>query len=119
MLDRPGAAPRKVWDRSAEDAYSNPGAPLRHVGPSGGETIEQTGDTIYLSGNGASPQGDRPFLDTLNLTTLATQRAYQMTEGYEPVLGLLSDDGSRILTRFETRSTPPTTLGDPPRMDAA
>jgi dipeptidyl aminopeptidase/acylaminoacyl peptidase len=33
-----------------------------------------------------------------------------MTEGYEPVLGLASDDGSRVITRFETRSTPPSVL---------
>ena len=33
-----------------------------------------------------------------------------MTEGYEPVLGLLADDGSRVLTRFETRTTPPAML---------
>ncbi len=110
VLDGGGAAPRKVWDRSAEDAYSNPGTPLRKVTASGVEAVVQTGDTIFLAGNGASPQGDRPFLDKLNLTTLRAERAYQMTEGYEPVLGLLADDGSRVLTRFETRATPPATL---------
>ena len=110
VFDRAGAAPRKVWDRSAEDAYSNPGTPLRTATASGAEAIVHTGDTIFLAGAGASPQGDRPFLDKLNLTTLRAERAYQMTEGYEPVLGLLSDDGSRVLTRFETRATPPATL---------
>ena len=110
LFDRPGAAPRKVWDRSAEDSYSNPGTPLRKATASGTDAIVQTGDTIFLAGNGASPQGDRPFLDKLNLTTLRAERAYQMTEGYEPVLGLLTDDGSRVLTRFETRATPPATL---------
>ncbi len=110
LLEGPNATPRKVWDRSAEDAYSNPGTPLRRVTASGAEAIVQTGDVIFLAGNGASPQGDRPFLDKLNLTTLRAERAYQMTEGYEPVLGLLADDGSRVLTRFETRATPPATL---------
>ncbi len=110
LLAGSGAAPRKVWDRSAEDAYSHPGTPLRKATASGAEAIVQFGDTIFLAGNGASPQGDRPFLDKLNLTTLRAERAYQMTEGYEPVLGLLADDGSRVLTRFETRSTPPATL---------
>ena len=110
LFDSTGAAPRKVWDRSAEDAYSHPGTPLRKATASGAEAIVQTGDTIFLAGSGASPQGDRPFLDKLNLTTLRAERAYQMTEGYEPVLGLLSDDGSRVLTRFETRATPPATL---------
>lgn len=110
VIDRPGAAPRKLWDRSAEDGYSHPGTPLRHDVASGVEAIAQTGDTIFLAGNGASPQGERPFMDALSLTTLKAERKYQMTEGYEPIVGLLSDDGSRVLTRFETKTTPPATL---------
>ncbi|MEZ5420093.1 MAG: prolyl oligopeptidase family serine peptidase [Vicinamibacterales bacterium] len=110
VIDRPGAALRKLWDRSAEDGYSHPGTPVRHEGPSGLDLIAQTGTTIFLAGQGASPLGDRPFLDVLDLSTLAASRRYQMTEGYEPVLGLVSEDGSRVLTRFETRTTPPATL---------
>ncbi len=110
VLDKPGAAPRKLWDRSAEDRYSDPGAALRRTRASGTESIVQSGDTIFLAGAGASPQGDKPFLDTLSLGTLRPTRKYQMAEGYEPVVGLLSDDGSRVLTRFETRNTPPATL---------
>ncbi len=110
VFDGAGAAARKLWDRSAEDAYSNPGTPLRKATASGAEAIVHTGDTIFLAGAGASPQGERPFLDKVNLTTLRAERAYQMTEGYEPVLGLLADDGSRVLTRFETRATPPAIL---------
>ncbi len=110
VIDRPGAEPRKLWDRSAEDAYSHPGSPIRRPGASGLEVIPQTGDTIFLAGAGASPQGEKPFLDALNLRTLEATRKYQMTEGYEPVLGLLADDGSRVLTRFETKATPPATL---------
>ena len=29
IIDKPGAAPRKLWDRSQEDSYGNPGTPLR------------------------------------------------------------------------------------------
>ena len=97
------SAARTLWDRSIEDRYGDPGTALRRARASGTETIVQTGDTIFLAGTGASPQGDKPFLDTLSLTTLTTARKYQMTEGYEPVLGLASDDGSRVITRFETR----------------
>jgi dipeptidyl aminopeptidase/acylaminoacyl peptidase len=110
VIDRPGAAPRKLWDRSAEDSYGNPGAPIRRDVASGIEAIPQSGTTIFVAGNGASPQGERPFLDAVDLATLKTDRKYQMTEGYEPILGLLSDDGSRVLTRFETKSTPPAML---------
>ena len=37
--------------------------PIRREGASGLEAIAQTGDTIFLAGTGASPQGDKPFLD--------------------------------------------------------
>ena len=65
VLDRSGAEPRKLWDRSAEDAYSHPGSPIRRPGASGLDVIPQTGDTIFLAGAGASPQGEKPFLDAL------------------------------------------------------
>lgn len=110
VLDGAGAVPRKLWDRSAEDSYSHPGTPVRREGASGLDVIPQTGSTIYLAGTGASPQGDKPFLDALDLSTLKAARKYQMAEGYEPIVGLLADDGSRVLTRFETKNTPPATL---------
>ncbi len=110
LIERDRSAARTLWSRSIEDRYGDPGTALRRTRSSGTETIVQTGDTIFLAGTGASPQGDKPFLDTLSLTTLTTARKYQMAEGYEPVLGLASDDGSRVITRFETRSTPPSVL---------
>ena len=107
-IDAPGATPRKVWDRSQEDAYKNPGTPLRRGGPSGSSTIRQTGTDIFLAGTGAAPEGARPFLDRLDLTTLQTERLFQTSgRSYETVVSVLSDDGSTILTRYETRSDPP------------
>src|SRR5262249_12023522 len=116
-IDKPGATPRKLWDRSQEDQYGNPGTPQRRGdarpdGPgqrtSGNSTILQAADVIFLSGNGASPEGARPFLDKLNLTTLKTDRVFQ-TAGrtYESVVAVLSNDGSQILTRYESRTEPP------------
>jgi dipeptidyl aminopeptidase/acylaminoacyl peptidase len=108
IIDKPGAAPRKLWDRSQEDAYGNPGAPQRRQRASGTSTIHQVGNTIYLTGTGASPEGARPFIDRFDLTALKSDRLFQ-TAGrtYETVLGVLSDDGSKILTRYETRNDPP------------
>jgi dipeptidyl aminopeptidase/acylaminoacyl peptidase len=108
LIDKPGATPRKLWDRSQEDQYGNPGTPQRSERASGNSTIVQAADVIYLSGNGASPEGARPFLDKLNLTTLKTDRVFQ-TAGrtYESVVAVLSNDGSQILTRYESRTEPP------------
>jgi dipeptidyl aminopeptidase/acylaminoacyl peptidase len=108
IIDKPGATPRKLWDRSQEDAYGNPGTPQRRERASGTSTVQQVANSIYLAGTGASPEGARPFIDRLDLTTLRTERLFQ-TSGrtYESVIGVLTDDGSRILTRYESRNDPP------------
>ena len=102
LIDTPGAAPRKLWERKQQDRYTDPGMPMMRPGKG---AILQAGDTIYLTGSGASPQGDRPFLDRLNLRSLATERVFQTDDtSYETVAALLSDDATRLLTRWETKA---------------
>ncbi len=68
----------------------------------------QHGDDIYLAGAGASPEGVHPFLDRLDLKTLATDRLFRTdNRSYEPVVALLSDDGTSVLTRYETHDDAP------------
>jgi dipeptidyl aminopeptidase/acylaminoacyl peptidase len=108
IIDKPGTTPRKLWDRSQEDSYANPGTPQRTDGASGVSTIQQNANSIYLAGLGAAPEGARPFVDRLDLTTLKTDRLFQTTgRSYETVLGVLNADGSSILTRYESRTEPP------------
>jgi hypothetical protein len=61
------AAPRLVWDRSVNDRYNAPGSPMTRRLPNGRAAIWRSGDSIYLDGEGASPEGSRPFLDRFNL----------------------------------------------------
>jgi dipeptidyl aminopeptidase/acylaminoacyl peptidase len=113
----PGAAPRKLWDRRQDAAYENPGSPVMRRDGSGaggfgggGEAgvIMQNGDDIYLTGQGASREGDRPFLDRLNLKTLATERLLRSdAKSYETVIAPLGDDMKTVLTRSETPTDPP------------
>jgi dipeptidyl aminopeptidase/acylaminoacyl peptidase len=111
LIDKPGAAPRVLWTRSTEDSYGNPGTPLRKAGASSADPILQVGDNVYMTGVGSSPDGDRPFLDRMNVRTGAKERLFQTEIGsYEPVIGLLSDDGSKFVSRYETRTTPPNTF---------
>lgn len=106
VLDDSGT-PRKVWDRSQEAAYDNPGTPMfKEAG--GGFVIIQNGESIYLSGQGSTPTGDRPFLDRLDLKTLKTERLFRADDvSYESVVALLSEDGSKILTRHESKTMAP------------
>jgi len=114
-----GAEPRKLWDRRQDAAYENPGNPVMRRDSGGGgfggggfgggaNVIMQMGDFIYLTGQGSSPEGDRPFLDRLNLKTLATERLFRSdAKAYETVVAPLTDDLKTVLTRFETPNDPP------------
>jgi dipeptidyl aminopeptidase/acylaminoacyl peptidase len=105
VLDAPGATPRKLWDRSREDTYGNPGTPVERAATG---AILQQGSSLYLSGAGASSEGERPFLDRLDLATLKTERLWRCdTTSYETVAGLLSDDAKNVLTRKESQTEPP------------
>jgi dipeptidyl aminopeptidase/acylaminoacyl peptidase len=118
-LIEPGAAPRKLWDRRQEDRYADPGTPVARddngaPSPGGGRgnrprgAILQTGDSIYLAGEGASPEGDRPFFDRLNLKTLATERLFHSGgNAYETVAAPIGDDAATLLTRAETLTDAP------------
>jgi dipeptidyl aminopeptidase/acylaminoacyl peptidase len=67
----------------------------------------QTGDQILLTGLGASPAGDKPFVDRFNLGTGKSERVFQSEGGYEAVEAVLDDSGTRLLTRRESPTEPP------------
>jgi dipeptidyl aminopeptidase/acylaminoacyl peptidase len=106
--DKPDETPRVLWERSVQDRYHDPGTPiLRHL-PNGKTVLWQHGDDIFLNGQGASPQGDRPFLDRFNLTAQKSERLFQSREKqYETVVALLTDDGKRFITHHEASNDSP------------
>ncbi|MBI2615449.1 MAG: S9 family peptidase [Gemmatimonadetes bacterium] len=109
-LDQPAAGRQLVWDRSSEDRYGDPGSPVRTRDAAGFSVLRQSpeGKWIYLDGNGASPEGERPFLDRMNLETGKTERLWQSApDGYESVAAVLDDAARLVITRRESRTTPP------------
>ncbi len=114
--------PRVIWSRSTQDRYNDPGRPVNWQMPSGHSVVAQSGDNIFLAGDGSSPQGDLPFLDRFNLKTLKAERVFRAAPNtYESFVTLLSPDGSRFLTRHETSIEPPnyyvrTAAGATPQM---
>jgi dipeptidyl aminopeptidase/acylaminoacyl peptidase len=101
---------RVIWDRSSEDAYGDPGDPLMHVTENGESVLIQSydGRSIYLRGDGASPQGDHPFLDRYDLMTGQTDRLWRCEDPYyEEVVALLDSEARRIVTRRESKTEPP------------
>lgn len=62
-LDDQQRKPRLLGDLSTDERYANPGNPVTRQLPNGFWVVCQEGDSIYLAGDGSSPDGDRPFLD--------------------------------------------------------
>jgi dipeptidyl aminopeptidase/acylaminoacyl peptidase len=107
-VDDPAQAPKLVWSRNSQDRYKDPGSPMLKTLPSGGRVILQDGDNIFLTGLGAGPKGDHPFLDRYNLATGKSERLFQCDDDhYEVVDALLDDHGTKFLTRRESPSEPP------------
>ena len=106
--DRPDTEGRLLWDRSTEDAYGDPGRPELRTTESGERVLLQDDDRIFLTGAGATPEGDRPFLDRLDLSTFETERLWRSgADRYEAVVSVLDRDGMLILTQSESKTEPP------------
>ncbi len=113
---KPNAEGKLIWSRNQQDRYKDHGRPVERTqvartffgGGAADSTLLQSGDSIILSGPGASPQGDRPFLDRFNLSTGQTERLFHSpADKYETVEAVLDDQGSRFITRRESPTEPP------------
>jgi dipeptidyl aminopeptidase/acylaminoacyl peptidase len=121
-IDDPQQKPRLLWDLSTDEHYADPGYPVLRQLPNGFGVIRQDGDSIYLAGTGASPDGARPFLDRLNLTTFKSERLFRSDktslEQFLSFAGPFTGPDTRtFLTWHQSPTDPPNaferTLGKP------
>lgn len=101
--------PTLLFDRSSEDRYGDPGSPELTKNRYGQEVLLLTPDnSIYLTGLGASPEGDRPFVDVLNLPTQKTKRLWRSEAPYfERPVAVLNAAKGVLLTSRESPEEPP------------
>ena len=105
---RPGdtaIAPELLQDYSWEDRYSDPGSLVFRKDPRGRFVIMTCdgGKTVFLSGAGASPEGDRPFMDRFDLNTLETERLFHSEPPFfERPAGFIDSDGRKLLFSRES-----------------
>jgi dipeptidyl aminopeptidase/acylaminoacyl peptidase len=105
--DESGQDPELVFDRSYEDRYSDPGSPLHHSSDFGTRILWSDQDTLYLSGDGASPEGDRPFLDRYDLGSGESERLLHCEPSvYERPIQILDESGPVVLVSRETEDEP-------------
>lgn len=107
-VDKPGSQARVIFSRNERDAYHDPGSLVIQTSPDGRRQALQSGEEIYFSGLGASPSGDKPFLDRFNLATGKAQRLFQSAgSGFEEIVAVLDETGTRLLTRRESPADAP------------
>jgi dipeptidyl aminopeptidase/acylaminoacyl peptidase len=99
---------RLIWDLSTDERYANPGIPVRLQLANGALVVREEADSIYLSGIGSSPDGDRPFLDRLDLKTLKSERLFRSDRDcYEQFLSFTGPDTKAFLTWHQSPTDPP------------
>ncbi|KAL3517372.1 hypothetical protein ACH5RR_019961 [Cinchona calisaya] len=112
--------PRILFDRSSEDVYSDPGSPMLRRTSAGTYVIakvkksDDEGIYVLLNGNGATPEGNIPFLDLFDINTGNKERIWQSDKDkyYETVVALMSDQKEgelcinqlKILTSKESKT---------------
>lgn len=95
----PQTTMKKLWELNSDDRYNNPGSPVTVTNVLGRSVLltADKGRSIYLTGSGASPEGDRPFVDKYDLRTGKTARMWRseapyyetVSEFIDPARGLL------------------------------
>jgi dipeptidyl aminopeptidase/acylaminoacyl peptidase len=105
----PEAKPVVLFDMSYEDSYNNPGSFVTAKNQFGENTLVINGDKMYLTGQGYSPEGVRPFFDEYNLKTKSTQRLWRADgkENLETISDVIDAPRGVLLTRVESQTIYP------------
>ena len=100
-----GAAPELLLDYSFEDSYNDPGSPMTVRDGRGRTVLFRRDGCLFFVGEGASPEGDRPFLDLLRLAGGERTRLFTSSPPfYEFPVRFLDRDGTLLLIRRESAS---------------
>ncbi|SFQ80121.1 Prolyl oligopeptidase family protein [Hymenobacter arizonensis] len=100
----------KLSERSFEDVYSDPGIPALERNMYGRDILltNSSGDSLYWIGAGASSEGERPFIDELNLVNGTRSRWWQSAGPYYEVpIAIIDVQEKVILTCRESQQDNP------------
>jgi dipeptidyl aminopeptidase/acylaminoacyl peptidase len=99
-----------IFDRSYEDRYNDPGSFQTTYNRFGKQVLMIKGKNrnLYLFGQGASSEGDRPFVDIFSIKNGKRSRLWRSeAPWYERPFKLLDPKKELILTLRESRDMPP------------
>ena len=105
---RPDAPLTLLFDLNTEDRYNNPGSPMMQPTGQGTSVLLTDENTLILSGTGASPEGNRPFVRRFDMATRQTTELFRSEAPYyEWPVTFLDASLGQMLTRREANAEPP------------
>ncbi len=107
--DLAGGHKKILFDRSYEDRYTDPGNFHTRLNEFGRSVLMKNSDGhLYLLGIGASPEGNRPFVDIYDPTTRLTERLWRSEAPYYEIpVSIIDQVSGQMLTRRESVDDPP------------
>ena len=107
-VDDPKARPTLLWDLSSDEHYKHPGNPVHRVLPDGQAVIRQDGTAIFAAGQGATPAGDRPFLDRWDVASKRAHRLFQSDDtGLEAFVAFTDNTSQSFITWHQSPTDVP------------
>ncbi len=90
---------RKIYELNWDDRYGNPGHFLTERNDYGRSVLlfSDRGKILYLAGDGASSEGDRPFIDKYEVSTGKTSRLWRSEAPYYETITSVVDITKGIL----------------------
>lgn len=101
---------RKLLGFEMGDRYRHPGFPMMKFNEFGFQVVETDveGEHLFLSGDGASLDGDRPFLDRFSFKSKRKKRLFRSDEPYfENPVAILNTDATELLVKRESTQLAP------------
>lgn len=105
----PGATPRIIFDLNYNDRYADPGSFETQRNKYNRNVLVINKNKLYLTGNGYSPEGIRPFFDEFDVETKETNRLWRADglKTLERIIKVMDARKGQLLTRIEASSTFP------------
>jgi dipeptidyl aminopeptidase/acylaminoacyl peptidase len=106
----PVSTMKKLWEINSDDRYNNPGRFLTADNKWGRAVLltDAKGKYLYLAGEGASSEGDRPFIDSYEITSGKITRLWRSEAPFYESLSTVIDinKGSVLTSRQSVTEVP-------------
>ncbi len=99
-----------LFDRSYEDRYNDPGNFVTTDNQYGKNVLLMLnkGRKLLLTGQGASPEGNRPFIDEMDMRSMKAKRLWQSEAPYyESPVSIIDPAKGLVITRRESEEAVP------------